>query len=221
MVEDFRVLNNKTISDESAIADLRETIEHLAPSCVFSMIDLLKVYNVILNTMRVRERLVLVTEFGNYQYTVIPFGSKNTPSVFTKAINITFTEVTEFVSNYFDDLTVHSTNPTDHLIHLEKTFQLIHKYNFTLQPEKYHFFQEQIELLSHNVSADGISPSDKLLDKVSVCENPKNKTNVKVFIHLCGFYHSHIQSFVEIASPLTELLKKNVKFEMDERQKHT
>ena len=55
MVEDFQVLNNKTISDESAIADLRETIECLAPFCVFSMIDLLKVYNAILNTMRVRE----------------------------------------------------------------------------------------------------------------------------------------------------------------------
>ena len=66
MVKDFQVLNNKTISDESTIADLRETIERLAPFCVFSMIDLLKAYNAILNTMRVRERLVLVTEFGNY-----------------------------------------------------------------------------------------------------------------------------------------------------------
>ena len=72
----------------------------------------------------------------------MPFGPKNAPSVFAKATNIAFAEVTEFVSNYFDDLTVHSTNPTDHLIHLEKTFQLIHKYNFTLQSEKCHFFQE-------------------------------------------------------------------------------
>ena len=66
MVRDFQVLNNKTISDESTIADLRETIKYLTSSCVFSMIDLLKAYNAILNTMRVRERLVLVTEFGNY-----------------------------------------------------------------------------------------------------------------------------------------------------------
>ena len=60
------------------------------------------------------------------------FSSKNTLSVFIKVTNITFTETVKFVLNYFDDLTVHSINPVNYLTHFKKTFQLIHKYNFTL-----------------------------------------------------------------------------------------
>jgi hypothetical protein len=163
--------------------------------------------------------LVLATEFGNYMYLVIPFGPISAPSIFAKAMNIVFAELIEFVSVYFDDVTVYSTDPDDHLKHLERTFQLIRKYKFTLRPDKCEFLKEKVELLGHKVSPKGISPSDKLINKVSVCEPPKSKADIKAFIHLCGFYHSHIQGFAEIASPLTEMLKKDVPFEMNKCQK--
>ena len=35
---------------------------------------------------------------------------------------------------------------------------------------------------------------------------------LKSFIHLCRFYIEHVQSFAEIASPLTNLLRKDSKF---------
>jgi hypothetical protein len=43
------------------------------------------------------------------------------------------------------------------------------------------------------------------------------KTEIKAFVHLCGFYQNHIRAFAEIAAPLTELLKKNEKFEIKEK----
>ena len=73
-------------------------------------------------------------------------------------------------------------------------------------------FQEEAELLGHIVSLNGIKPASKTLDKVAKFELPKNKTELKSFIHLCGFYMEHIQSFAEIAFPLTNLLRKNSKF---------
>jgi hypothetical protein len=106
MVGDFRVLNSKTISDEFAIPDLQETIESLENSIVFNPLDFLKAFNQIYNTLRAREKLVLATEFGNFCYNVMPFGPKNAPSTFAKAICITFSEVSDIVAAYFDDLTV-------------------------------------------------------------------------------------------------------------------
>jgi hypothetical protein len=55
VVGDFRLLNSKTIPDESAIADLRESIERLAPATIFSLLDLLKAYNSITATSRAQE----------------------------------------------------------------------------------------------------------------------------------------------------------------------
>ena len=218
VVGDFRLLNSKTISDESAITDLRESIEHLALVIIFSLLDLLKAYNSITATSRAQEQLVLATEFGNYMYLVMPFGPISAPSIFAKAMNIVFAELIEFVSVYFDDVTVYSTDPDDHLKHLEWTFQLICQYKFTLKPDKCEFLKEKVEFLEHKVSFKGISSSDKLINKVSVCEPPKSKADIKAFIHLCGFYHSHIQGFAEIASSLTEMLKKNVSFKMNKCQ---
>ena len=162
--------------------------------------------------------MVLATEFENYIYLVIPFGFISTPFIFAKAMNIVFTELIEFVSVYFNDITVYNTNPDNHLKHLEWTFQLIHKYKFTLRPDKCEFLKEKVEFLGHKVSSKGINSSDKLINKVSVCELSKSKADIKAFIHLCRFYHSHIQGFAEIANPLTEMLKKDIPFKMNRCQ---
>jgi hypothetical protein len=215
MVGDFRILNSKTVSDEFAIPDLQETIESLEGSVVFSPLDLLKAFNQIFASLRARERLVLATEFGNFAYKVMPFGPKNAPATFAKAICIMSAEVSEFVAAYFDDLTVHSSDANLHLSHLEKMFSVIRKYNFKLRPDKCQFFQTEIELLGHIVSASGIKPAPKLLDKIALSKVPENKTDIKSFIHLCGFFQQHVQNFADIAAPLTEMLKRNIKFKWD------
>ena len=69
------------------------------------------------------------------------------------------------------------------------------------------FFQEEAELLRHIVSPDRIKAASKTLDKVAKFKLPKNTTELKSFIHLCGFYIELVQSFAEIASLLTNLLK--------------
>jgi len=74
------------------------------------------------------------------------------------------------------------------------------------------FFQEEAELLEHIVSPNDIKPASKTLDKVTRFELPKNKTELNLFIHLCGFYIEHVQFFAEIASSLTNLLRNNSKF---------
>ena len=55
MVGDFRLLNQKIISDECAIPDMKETIEQLAPAVVYSPLDFLKAFYQIINSLRAKE----------------------------------------------------------------------------------------------------------------------------------------------------------------------
>ena len=142
----------------------------------------------------------------------MPFGPTGTPGTFAKAICIAFRELLDIVASYFDDVTVYSKHSNYHLSYLRQTFEVVRKYNFTLRPDKCLFFQEEAELSGHIVSPNGIKPASKTLDKVAKFELPKNKTELKSFIHLCRFYIEHVQSFAEIASPLTNLLRKDSKF---------
>jgi hypothetical protein len=86
MVGDFRILNQKTISDEFAIPDLLKISESLGLSFVYSILDLLKASHQIMNTYSAQEQLTLATKIGNFQYLVTPFGPKNTHATFAKLI---------------------------------------------------------------------------------------------------------------------------------------
>ena len=82
MVSDFRTLNKITVNDEFAIPDMKEVIEQIAEAKVYSPWDFLKAFHQIKLTDQTKKKLVLATEFGNYQYNVMLFGPKNAPATF-------------------------------------------------------------------------------------------------------------------------------------------
>jgi len=47
---------------------------------------------------------------------------------------------------------------------------------------------------------------------------PQSITEVRAFVALASYYRRHIQSFAEIARPLHELTKKNMRFSWEEPQ---
>ena len=51
--------------------------------------------------------MTFVTEWGCYQYMVMPFGLKNAPAIFSRIVISTFKYfIHKFLEVYFDDLTV-------------------------------------------------------------------------------------------------------------------
>ena len=100
------MLNKETIPDEVAISDMKETIEQLSGSQVYSLLDFLKAFNHIENTSKAKERLVVDIEHGNYRYLTMPFGPTGAPGTFAKAICLAFRELLNIIASYFDDVTV-------------------------------------------------------------------------------------------------------------------
>ncbi len=74
------------------------------------------------------------------------------------------------------------------------------------------FLKSKITFLGHTVDGDGIHTMD---DKISAIKNfpqPQNVEDVRSFLGLCGYYRPFIRGFARIASPLTQLLRKDVPF---------
>ena len=108
MVDDFKLINKRTISNEVAILDIKETIEQLGGSEVYKLLDFLKAFNEIRNTLKAKEKLVVATEHENYRYLTMPFGLSSAPDTFPKAICLAFKELLDIIARYFDDVTVYS-----------------------------------------------------------------------------------------------------------------
>ena len=63
-----------------------------------------------------------------------------------------------------------------------------------------------------------IRPDPKKLEAVKNFPIRKNPKNIKQFLGLAGYYRRFIDGFSKIATPLNQLLKKDVKFNWSEKQ---
>ena len=79
--------------------------------------------------------------------------------------------------------------------------------------KKCEFWLEKVAFLDHVVSKDGISVDPSKVEAVSNWAQPTTITEVRSFLGLAGYYRKFVEGFSKIASPLTNLTRKNVKFQ--------
>jgi hypothetical protein len=75
------------------------------------------------------------------------------------------------------------------------------------------FYQKKIHYLGHIISAIGIEVDPEKIEVVRVWLALKNVIEVRSLMGLVGNYQRFIKGFSKIASPITSLQKKGVKFE--------
>lgn len=66
--------------------------------------------------------------------------------------------------------------------------------------------------LGHIISDKGVRPNPKLINDVKNFPVPKDQRNVREFLGLTGYYRRFLENFSKRAKPLSDLLKKDVKF---------
>ncbi len=99
-----------------------------------------------------------------------------------------------------------------HLAKLEAVLLKLRKAGLKAKLTKCEFLKLKITFLGHTLDGDGIHTMD---DKISAKENfphPQNLEKVWSFLGLCGYYRPFIRGFARTVSTLTQLLRKEVKF---------
>ena len=67
------------------------------------------------------------------------------------------------------------------------------------------------------MSAKGIRVDPTKIEAVVNWKTPRNVNEVRSFLGLAGYYRRFVRGFSVIASPLTKLLKKEIKFEWTDK----
>ncbi|CAL9021296.1 unnamed protein product [Prunus brigantina] len=118
----------------------------------------------------------------------MPFGLTNTPTTFMDLMNRVFRRYLDlFVLVFIDDILVYSKNKKAHMKHMEIVLRTLRKKQLYAKFSKCMFWLDKVSFLGHVIFAGA------------------------------GYYCCFVEGFSTIATPLTCLTRKRVKFEwMDE-----
>jgi hypothetical protein len=79
------------------------------------------------------------------------------------------------------------------------------------------FWLKEVGFLGHVISAGGVSVDPSKITSILERKAPTNPIKVRAFLGLAGYYRKFVEGFSSIARPLTQLLKKDKKFERTEK----
>ena len=146
----------------------------------------------------------------------MPFGLTNASTTFMDLMNRVFHHyLDQFIVVFIDDILVYSKDAQEHEHHLRIVLQILRENKLFAKLSKCDFWLKEVSFLGHIVSSEGIRVDPVKIEAVMNWKPPRNVTEVRSFLGLAGYYRRFVQGFSIIASSLTRLLWKWVKFEWD------
>jgi hypothetical protein len=213
MCVDYRPLNAVTIKNKYPLPRIDVLFDQLAGAKVFSKIDLRSGYHQIKVRPCDIPKTAFSTRYGLYEFFVMSFGLTNAPAYFMYLMNSVFmTELDKFVVVFIDDVLINSKSEKEHAKHLRVVLQGLRDHKLYAKFSKCEFWFKSVKFLGHTISHDGISVDPSKVQEVMEWKPPKSVHQIRSFLGLVGYYRRFIPDFSRIAKPMTELLKKGVKF---------
>ena len=126
-------------------------------------------------------------------------------------------ELDKFVVVFIDDILIYSKNEEDHAQHLRIVLQRLRDHHLYAKFSKCEFWLDSVKFLGHTISSEGISIDPSKVQEVMDWKPPTSVHHIRSFLGLAGYYRRFIPDFSRIAKPMTELLKKGVKFVWDDK----
>ena len=116
---------------------------------------------------------------------------------------------------YADDILLYASDIRSHTDNIAQVFNTLRTAGLRLRPEKCHFARSQVTFLGHILSKDGIAVNPEKTNAVTTFPTPTTPTQVRMFLGVCQYYRRFVKHFSDIASPLSNLLRKGAKFVWD------
>ena len=205
---DFHHLNTDTKKDSYPLPRIKEVLESLVGVGYFSCLDLkLGFWQIKMDEASKQYTAFTLGNLGFFKCNCMPFGLCNAPATFQWLMQNCLGKLNLiYCLIYLNDLIMFLQTTEEHLHRLHIVFDWLREYNLKLKLSKYSLFKKEIKYLAHQVSEQGVQPSDLNLKASAECALPQSYMEICTFLGLVGHYRWFIKGFAWITQSLNEHL---------------
>lgn len=214
MCVDYRELNDNTVPDRFPLPLISDQIARLHGAQFFTILDMASGFNQIPIHPDSVEYTSFITPDGQYEYLAMPFGLRNAPSVFQRAVMKALGDLTNtYVVVYMDDVLIIANNPKQALERLREVLRILTNKGFSLNAKKCSFMKQKVEYLGFEVYQGKIRPNPKKIEALTALPPPETVTQLRQFIGLASYFRQFVPKFSQVMAPLFALTASNGKLD--------
>ncbi len=190
---DYRGLNDVTVPDRFPLADIRTFLQDLAGSQYYFVCDLRSGYHQLPMAEEDVPLTAIITPGRFKEYLFAPFGLRNLPSQFQRAIQQVLQPLTrDGTRNYIDDILGRGTSPADLCEKFDRLCCLLERKRLRLKGEKCHLGATRVEILGVIVDRDGQRIAPQRAEAILRLHIPINKGDMRTIIGIFSFVATFI-----------------------------
>ncbi|KAF2346241.1 Reverse transcriptase domain [Trinorchestia longiramus] len=202
---DYRRLNAITIPDRFPIPHLQDFSANLHGATIFSKIDLAHAFHQIPMDEESIQKTAVITLFGLFEYTTMPYGLRNAPQTFQRHMTNILSDL-PYAYTYLDDELIASFTPKQHEEHLRTLCERLTNHGLLIDPAKCELGKKSLTYLGHEISGLGLKPLPSKVQAIRNFPKPETKHELRRFLGSVNFYQRFIRNCAHILSPSSSLV---------------
>ena len=184
---------------------------------MFSKIDLKWGFHQILLSEDSRHITTFVTYRGLYRYNQLMFGVMLATEKYQQIVRDVLRGCPGVV-NIADNLIIHGKGIEEHDRCLFAVSDRLSEVGVTVNGEKCKFRLSKLTFFGHELTSDGVNPSEEKVASIRDARPPKNASEVQSFMGLVKYSAKFMPDVASVAKPIQELTRKGVTFKWGEEQ---
>ena len=203
LCQDYRPLNHITVSDPYSMKRIDDTLDLLGEAAYLTKLDLSKGYYQILMAEEDVQKTAFSTPIGKFEYIRMPFGLKNAPTHFQRAMDNVLSLLFSCSSAYIDDEIIFSKTFDSHLVDLDNVLYALSSHGFTIKPSKCVWAARSVEYLGFEVGEGRLSVPEARIKSIPSITLPQTIKQLRSFLGTVRYYRRFIPQFASHSSVLT------------------